>query len=105
MRQGWSDLVLAVVSLGEFEDAVAEATHVSEGRVTSIGQLIHTKHIAVSSILKRRLKDLEDLKEERQNAVMSGHSTVEWIEAILELVLRCFVRARASVALDQTWRV
>ena len=52
MRQSWSDLVLAVVSLGEFEDPVAEATHVSEGGVTSIRQLIHTKHIAVPSILK-----------------------------------------------------
>ena len=79
MRQSWSDLVLAVVGLGEFEDAVAEATHVSEGRVTSIGQLVHTKHIAVSSILKGCLKDLEDLKEERQVALMSGHSTAEWI--------------------------
>ena len=66
MRQGWSDLVLAVVSLGEFEDAVAEATHVSESGVTSIRQLIHAKNIAVPSILKRRLQDLEDLKKEEK---------------------------------------
>ena len=66
MRQSGSDLVLAVVGLGEFEDAVAEATHVSEGGVTSIGQLIHAKHIAVPSILKRRLEDLEDLKKEEK---------------------------------------